>query len=158
MAKADAALREGSAGSTHRWQVRPGLARARGPVRKVCPVVLRNGAVLAFRHPHAGLQLVKGTPEPGEAPDETALRELWEESGLRRKVRRTLGRRAIGRPGIVWDFVLMAPGPAPDRWSHRCDDGGGLTFRFFWHPLGTPPGRDWHPTMRAALCGLRALL
>ena len=35
-----------------------------------------------FRHPLAGIQLVKGTVEPSESPEDAARRELFEESGL----------------------------------------------------------------------------
>ena len=35
-----------------------------------------------FRHPLAGIQLVKGTVEPSENPADAARRELFEESGL----------------------------------------------------------------------------
>ena len=52
---------------------------------KACPVFLSSipGAhILLFRHPIAGVQLVKGTIEKGETPAETALRELSEESGI----------------------------------------------------------------------------
>ena len=52
---------------------------------KVCSVVLssaRRPKILLFRHPLAGVQLVKGTIEKGEAPCRAALRELAEESGI----------------------------------------------------------------------------
>ena len=49
---------------------------------KVCPYVLRGAGdrleVLAFRHPLAGCQLVKGSLEPGERVVVGALRELAE--------------------------------------------------------------------------------
>ncbi|MGK9264493.1 NUDIX domain-containing protein [Sinorhizobium meliloti] len=38
--------------------------------------------VLAFRHPSAGNQFVKGTIQQGEQPRDAAKRELLEESGL----------------------------------------------------------------------------
>ncbi len=38
-----------------------------------------------FRHPLAGIQLVKGTVEPSENPADAARRELFEESGLNTK-------------------------------------------------------------------------
>ncbi|MHC8286071.1 NUDIX domain-containing protein [Pseudomonas sp. XS1P51] len=49
-------------------------------VDKACPVVLRNIEqleILAFRHPLAGLQLVKGSVEPGELTGAAAVRELF---------------------------------------------------------------------------------
>jgi 8-oxo-dGTP pyrophosphatase MutT (NUDIX family) len=48
---------------------------------KACPVVLRSlgdGEILAFEHPLAGWQLVKGTVEAGELPRDAAIRELYE--------------------------------------------------------------------------------
>ncbi|WP_410001350.1 NUDIX domain-containing protein [Rhizobium leguminosarum] len=38
--------------------------------------------ILAFTHPSAGNQFVKGTVEEGERPQDAAARELREESGL----------------------------------------------------------------------------
>ncbi len=52
---------------------------------KACPVVLSSVLpykILLFRHPLAGVQLVKGTIEKGETPSEAVLRELAEESGI----------------------------------------------------------------------------
>lgn len=53
---------------------------------KAVPIVLRQGPsgseVLLFIHPLAGVQLVKGTVEPGESVNEAAIRELAEESGI----------------------------------------------------------------------------
>ena len=145
-------------GATHGAGLNPGLTARRGPVRKVCPVVLRPGAILAFRHPRAGLQLVKGTPEAGETAAQTAARELAEESGLAAAPVRVLGRAPVAMPGQVWTFVTMRTGPMPVRWSHWCADGGGHRFRFFWHPLRRPPGRGWHPAHVHALRAVRRLL
>jgi 8-oxo-dGTP pyrophosphatase MutT (NUDIX family) len=107
---------------------------------KACPVVLRNDGplqTLAFQHPLAGNQLVKGTIEPGEQPREAALRELKEESGLCASgVAVALGIWVPGYQGQVWSFHLCSvPGELPDRWVHHTEDGGGLAFNFFWHPL-----------------------
>ena len=48
---------------------------------KACPVVIRHPAapeILAFEHPLAGLQLVKGSIEPNETAAAAAVRELYE--------------------------------------------------------------------------------
>ena len=53
---------------------------------KACAVVLSSESpprILLFRHPQAGVQLVKGSIEPGETAQQAALRELWEETGVR---------------------------------------------------------------------------
>ena len=54
-------------------------------VHKVVPIVLRRRErleILAFRHPQAGTQLVKGTLENLEKAEDATLRELAEESGI----------------------------------------------------------------------------
>ncbi|WP_222034522.1 NUDIX domain-containing protein [Rhizobium leguminosarum] len=55
-------------------------------LEKTCPVVTRRMnqglEILAFTHPSAGNQFVKGTVEEGERPQDAAARELREESGL----------------------------------------------------------------------------
>lgn len=61
---------------------------------KACPVVIRpERQILAFQHPRAGLQLVKGGVEPNEHPAKAAERELSEESGLILSAIRDLGQR-----------------------------------------------------------------
>ena len=42
----------------------------------------RGSELLLFRHPHAGIQIPAGTVEPGEMPEQAALREGAEETGL----------------------------------------------------------------------------
>jgi 8-oxo-dGTP pyrophosphatase MutT (NUDIX family) len=124
---------------------------------KACPIVLRKvggrGEVLAFEHPRAGLQLVKGTIEPGETPEAAALRELSEESGISAaSVTRALGVWASGFEGQVWSFILVQPHIAlAESWSHDAPDDGGLRFRFFWHRLDAPLDNEWHPLFREAI-------
>ena len=124
---------------------------------KVCPVVVRRAApgdeVLVFRHPQAGIQLVKGTIEVGEAPGAAALRELREESGITSaEVSTTLAIWNSGYEEQVWQFVdVRVPGVLPDRWTHHAPDDGGHAFEFFWHPISDPPSAEWHPLFVAAL-------
>jgi 8-oxo-dGTP pyrophosphatase MutT (NUDIX family) len=123
---------------------------------KACPVVLRGAGadteILAFRHPVAGLQLVKGTIEPGEKPAQAAVRELAEEAGLHATAAQALGDWPSGHGSHVWSFHLMrCTDPLPETWVHRCADDGGHDFRFFWHRLRDRPGADWHAVYRRAL-------
>ncbi|MCB9148522.1 MAG: NUDIX domain-containing protein [Caldilineaceae bacterium] len=134
---------------------------------KVCPVVLRPPAVpprpngqtqiLAFRHPLAGSQIVKGTLEPGEQPAAGALRELAEESGIdHAEVVRKLGERSFDNIGQQWHFFLCRPNkPLPASWSHYTTDGGGHIFQFFWHDLNREPDDSWHSDFKSALAFIR---
>ena len=116
---------------------------------KVCPVVLRrkDGRVdiLAFRHPSAGLQLVKGSLEPGEDAARAALRELREESGIcDAEIVSFLGTFRVDEPSQEWHAFLCATPSLPDTWSHFTEDGGGHKFSFFWHPLDQETHDNWH--------------
>lgn len=87
-----------------------------------------------FRHPTAGVQLVKGTLEQGETVDEGALRELFEESGLLARVEANLGAAQVD--GVLWQFVLChTVDDPPDHWDWLTIDDFGHIFSFFWHPV-----------------------
>lgn len=130
-------------------------------VQKVCPVVLRGapGAedILAFVHPLAGLQLVKGTLEAGETPLVGALRELEEEAGI-------CGAAGAGpvweskriAEGQIWHFVPIAVPVLPQRFSFETADDGGHVFAFFWWPLAGSPGPEWHEIFVLALAEIRS--
>nr|WP_238941550.1 NUDIX domain-containing protein [Jannaschia sp. Os4] len=113
------------------------------------PVLRRDGRVLAFRHPQAGLQLPKGRIEPRERPVDAAIRELHEEAGIFARAVRARGRV----PGLGWHLVEMEAGPLPPRWTHRCADDGGHLFAYFWHPLDAPP-RGFAAPYRRALAAI----
>jgi 8-oxo-dGTP pyrophosphatase MutT (NUDIX family) len=129
---------------------------------KACPVVIRDTGgkqnLLAFRHPLAGTQLVKGTVEPEETIEEAAARELFEESGLTGKAIKYLGSLHMTGADQRWHFVLCQTGQVSEEWTHHTSDGGGLDFAFFWHPLGEAPNQDWHPIFRRALAFIRMAL
>ncbi|MEO0485415.1 MAG: NUDIX domain-containing protein [Pseudomonadota bacterium] len=114
-------------------------------IDKAVPLVLHPGGaplrVLAFTHPLAGAQIVKGTVEPREAPARAAVRELWEEAGLTAIAALPLAVREDVRDGERWHFVLcrIRP-PVRERFQHYCKDDGGHLFRFFWHKLEAQPG------------------
>lgn len=98
---------------------------------------------LVFRHrddPEAGIQVPKGTVLPGEAPELAALREAYEETGLRGLVvLRALAVDLRMQPdGSVHErhfFALAAPAATPDTWEHTVSGEGadtGLVFCCFW--------------------------
>lgn len=123
---------------------------------KACPVVLLPGQpprILLFRHPQAGVQLVKGSIEPGETPAQAALRELKEESGIgNARVVTDLGTWDAGHQGQVWSFHLCEAGaPLPEQWSHQTEDDHGHRFSFFWAALDELPWEECHPLFQRAL-------
>lgn len=127
---------------------------------KVCPVVLRvdpEGAkVLAFRHPHAGCQLVKGTIKAGESADSAAIRELREESGIDGiSIREHLGIWDPSFESQIWTFFRCDAPDLKNEWIYHTEDGGGLEFQFFWHPIAKNPGAEWHWVYRRAVEWLR---
>lgn len=130
-----------------------------GP-RKACPVVLRRAAngrleVLAFRHPLAGCQLVKGDIEAGETAEQAAERELEEESGVAGRAIAYLGSVPMIDLQQEWHVVMCRTEPLADTladtWTHHTRDGGGLDFAFFWHALDQAADQTWHPIFRHAL-------
>jgi 8-oxo-dGTP pyrophosphatase MutT (NUDIX family) len=126
-----------------------------GP-RKACPVVLRETTagrieILAFRHPLAGSQLVKGTIEHGESIRQAAERELIEEAGIVARAIADLGSVQMLDPDQEWHLVVCAAAQLAETWTHWTSDGGGLNFEFFWHPLEHEPDTTWHPIFRRAL-------
>jgi 8-oxo-dGTP pyrophosphatase MutT (NUDIX family) len=131
--------------------------------QKVCPVVFRrsDGAVelLAFKHPSAGNQFVKGSIEDGELAPQAARRELQEESGITTDCCfLDLGQAQVGNPSSVWHFFAVELDGLPRRWEHQTEDDFGHVFSFFWHPLADELGEDWHPIFNEALRVIRRLL
>src|SRR5579859_6279901 len=96
-------------------------------LQKACPVVLRRTQygvdILAFRHPTAGTQLVKGSVEGGEDPGRAALRELCEESGVcDAKIESFLGTVHMGELDQEWHLFLCSTDTLPDAWHHFTED------------------------------------
>ncbi|MGT2511021.1 NUDIX hydrolase [Cupriavidus basilensis] len=123
---------------------------------KACPVVLRTAQnrleILAFEHPLAGPQIIKGTIEAEEHPADAAVRELCEESGVNGVATVDLGLWQSGYEHQIWSLHLCeATRSLPDTWVHHAKDDGGHDFRFFWHPLGHAPSDRWHWLFRNAL-------
>ncbi len=131
-------------------------------VHKVVPIVLRRRErleILAFRHPQAGTQLVKGTLEAGENVEDATLRELAEESGIENAfIVRPLGELTYRGIAQHWRlFLCKVPGDLPDQWSFFTQDDGGHLFAFFWHELDRPADDSWHPDFQRALTLVRGL-
>jgi len=127
---------------------------------KVCPIVFRDASmrqILAFEHPRAGVQLVKGYIEPGETVRAAALRELAEESGIADfGIAQDLGTFDSEHNGHVWSLQLCTfPQQLPETWTHHCAEDGGYDFRFFWYDVSQPPGEHWRPHYRRALHAIR---
>ncbi len=122
--------------------------RIAGVVQKVIVYIVRHHRgvteLLVFEHvgADAGVQVPKGTVEPGESPEHAAIREVCEETGLRVDG----GLRHIGtltRFGEEWSFfAVTTDAPVPDVWVHRVGGVGedvGMRFRYCWLPLNPVP-------------------
>ncbi len=132
-------------------------------VNKACPILIRQNSqteILLFEHLLAGIQLVKGSIEPGEEPAAAAIRELFEEAGLAGTVVvKDLGLWDSGYAGQLWSLQLcQTQQPLPDTWTHHCEDDGGHDFCFFWHPLHAIPPEACHSLFQHALRHIQKLL
>jgi len=128
------------------------LAARDGLRERVLAYVTRPSAagpeLLVFEHtpeyPDAGVQVPAGGLEPGETPEQAAVRETLEETGLDLSgpvyLTSWLWQRAEMRQ--VWhSFHLLAPQDTPDAWPHRVTDGegdAGLTFLCRFVPISPP--------------------
>ena len=119
-------------------------------VEKVCPVIFREKdsikEILVFRHPFAGIQLVKGTLEQNEDPNAAALRELAEESGISEvSLIDFKGMLEFEEVNQRWHFYLCKPKEIlKESWDFFANDDGGLNFSFFWFRLNETPSDEWH--------------
>ena len=108
---------------------------------------------MVFRHPLAGIQIVKGTVEENETLEFAALRELKEESGITDAfINKYLGIHYPTQKGANWHvFLCETEQLLPENWQHFCADDGRLVFSFFWHPLNESPNNEWHPIFQELL-------
>ncbi len=125
-------------------------------IQKVQCYITREHAgslqVLVFEHldyPSAGIQVPAGTIEPGETPEQAALREAWEESGAPElRVERYLGsfHWRYAEDGEDYErhvFHLTTPQALPERWEHTVSAGAGdkgLRFVLYWLDVADAAG------------------
>ena len=128
-------------------------------VEKAVAAVIRSvdgrPELLAFTHPKAGVQIPKGTIEPGESVGAATLRELEEESGLvLSDAMRRIGsweRTPPSRPDEIqhWHVSLLeAPAGLPERWEHSATGSpaeDGLIFAYHWLPVDADLPNRLHP-------------
>lgn len=119
---------------------------------KVLVYVVRKGRLLVFRHTdysdeEVGIQIPAGSIRPGESPEDAALREASEETGLTQfKIVRKLGETVYDISPYRFEiqrrhvFHLELLEEAPERWASQEEhDGQGepTHFECFWIPLET---------------------
>jgi len=118
-------------------------------VLKACALLAdARGRLLVFMHPDdGGLQLPKGTIEPGEAPEDAVRRELLEESGidhtgalqplgtLPRECPAGVEGNSHRHPQLWYLFLMRAQDALPEHFEHTATgspEEEGLVFRFRW--------------------------
>jgi 8-oxo-dGTP diphosphatase len=137
----------------------------RGVIAKALVYITHDEQLLVFRqpdHPEQGIQVPGGSVEPGEQPARAALREAFEETGLRElSLRRYLGSTEYrlkvdaGPPHLRHFFHLGFGGRSAPRWLHvgsRRPSGAVVRFELWWQPLSAVR-LDWE--MDAFLAALR---
>ena len=118
------------------------VARAAGEVRAAGGVMLRAGAggvtetLLVHRPAYDDWTLPQGKADPGETDEACALREAWEETGLRC----TLGRELAGASytdgrGRAKRVRYWALEPLPDASAHTPFTPGDEVDALRWLPL-----------------------
>lgn len=149
-------------------------AEARSPVLKACACLVDSrGRLLVFDHPEdGGMQLPKGTVEPGEAPEDAVRRELLEESGIAYDGTPvslgTMDRECeagvegnVHRHAQLWHlYVMRVDGVLPETFEHVASgspEEDGLVFRFRWLAADDPVD-GFAPPYRLAIARVRAHL
>lgn len=95
-----------------------------------------------YPFPDAGVQVPAGGLDAGETPDQTAMRETFEETGLQLQNPAHLASYhwTRGETSQIWHyFSLLAPSKTPDTWAHTVTGGesdSGMVFQCRFAPLG----------------------
>ncbi len=126
--------------------------------KAVCFVTRAANELLVFTgHNDGGVQVPRGTLEPGESAVTAGKRELFEESGLQIDHAVSLRRSAFQLARAVRDkyppdhpkqrqvwlyhhFHFIAPPSTPDAWTHRVSAGpsdAGRLYQYSFQPLET---------------------
>lgn len=87
-----------------------------------------DGRVLLVRYRSGAWAFPKGHPEPGETPEQTAVREVREETGVTASVLRPLPETRYtndrGEARVIRWFVMRAAPDAPTRLEDTFPEGG----------------------------------
>ncbi|MBN8211177.1 NUDIX domain-containing protein [Bacillus sp. NTK071] len=115
------------------------------PIKKAYGYVTRQKEgktqVLVFQHSiaEAGIQIPKGTVQPGEPTQHAVVREMEEETGLRNFHVEQLLAEDLWKndDGVIHNrfFYKITVSNVPDEWGYKPTGGEeeeGLTFHFFW--------------------------
>ena len=121
---------------------------ASAPTHKVLTYITQGDRLLVFRQPdfpEQGVQVPGGTVEPGELPEQAALREAREETGLNALViERALGSARyelqldVGPPHQRHFFHVSCGEATPPRWVWLGSFPRGrapVRFELWWEPL-----------------------
>jgi 8-oxo-dGTP pyrophosphatase MutT (NUDIX family) len=144
------------------------------PILKACACLVdAQGRLLVFHHPGDGnMQLVKGTVEPGEAPEDAVRRELLEEAGidyagalhalgtLERHCPAGIEGNATAHPQLWHLFLMRAEAELPERFEHIAmgsPEEDGLVFSFSWLAAHEEP-RGFITPYQQAIARVRAFL